>query len=265
MQPKLKAPFGWIGGKSKLSDDIVKLIPQHSSYIEVFGGALSVLYRKPKSKIEIVNDINGDLVNLHRIIKSNPHSLSDYLQQLLISREIFNDIKLKNFKPRNNIERAAYYYYLLSMSFGSKGENFAMPKSRRPKDIYRDFRKWSDRLKFVTIEHMSFEKLIKEYDREEAFFYCDPPYFGTESYYKDIGGFGKDKHILLRDTLSSVRGKFLLSYNDDPFIRELYKEFNIVSTKKIEYTLGSNVHARQKRVSEVFISNYSRSLSKVIV
>jgi len=253
---KLKAPFGWIGGKSKLADEIVSLIPEHSSYIEVFGGALSVLYRKQKSKIEIVNDINGELVNLHRIIRSNPQSLSDYLQQLLISRELFNDIKQKNLKPRNNIERAALYYYQLSMSFGSKGDNFAMPKSRHPKDIYKDFRKWSQRLKFVSIENMSFQKLLLEYDRPSAFFYCDPPYFGTESYYKNTGGFGKDEHILLRDTLANTQGKFLLSYNDDPFIRELYKEFNIKVTKKLDYTLGSNVHARRKSVREVFISNY---------
>jgi len=165
MQKKLKAPFGWIGGKSKLADEIIKLIPEHSSYIEVFGGALSVLYKKPRSKIEIVNDINGELVNLHRIIRSRPQSLSDYLQQLLISRELFKDIRHQTLKPRNNIERAAFYYYQLSMSFGSKGENFAMPKSRRPKDIYKDFRKWSDRLKFVTVENMSFQKLLHEYDR----------------------------------------------------------------------------------------------------
>jgi len=259
---KLKAPFGWIGGKSKLADEIVDLIPEHSSYIEVFGGALSVLYRKPKSKLEIVNDINNELVNLHRIIKSNPQSLSDYLQQLLISREIFKDIKHKTLKPRNNIERAAFYYYQLSMSFGSKGDNFAMPKSRRPKDIYKDFRKWSQRLKFVTIENMSFTKLIKEYDRLEAFFYCDPPYFGTESYYKNTGEFGKEEHILLRDTLANIQGKLLLSYNDDPFIRELYKKFNITSTRKFDYTLGSNVHRKKKSVREIFITNFSRSTLK---
>lgn len=255
-QKKLKAPFGWIGGKSKLADEIVNLIPEHSSYIEVFGGALSILYRKPKSKLEIVNDINNELVNLHRIIKSNPQSLSDYLQQLLISREIFKDIKHKTLKPRNNIERAAFYYYQLSMSFGSTGDNFSITKNRRPKDIYKDFRKWSQRLKFVIIENMSFQKLIKEYDRVEAFFYCDPPYFGTESYYKNTGGFGKDEHILLRDTLANIQGKFLLSYNDDPFIRELYQEFNIKVTKKLDYTLGANVYGRKKSVNEVFISNF---------
>lgn len=73
---KIKAPFWWVGGKSKLAKDIVDLIPQdHRKYVEVFGGALSVLYAKEKSKLEVVNDINSELVNLHRAIRTNPQTL----------------------------------------------------------------------------------------------------------------------------------------------------------------------------------------------
>ena len=90
---KLKAPFGWVGGKSKLAKDIVALIPEHKTYIEVFGGALSVLYAKEKSKLEVINDLNSELINLHRSIRNNPQTLSFYLNNLLISRELFYDIK----------------------------------------------------------------------------------------------------------------------------------------------------------------------------
>jgi DNA adenine methylase len=77
----LKAPFAWIGGKSKLADDIVALFPDHRLYVEVFGGALNVLYRKQctSKQAEVVNDINSELVNLHRIIRTNPQSLSMHL------------------------------------------------------------------------------------------------------------------------------------------------------------------------------------------
>jgi len=76
------------------------------------------------------------------------------------------------------------------MSFGSKGDNFAMSaKSGKPRNIYKDFTKWSERLKMVTIENMDFEKLVINYDREETFFYFDPPYVGTESYYKNKKAF----------------------------------------------------------------------------
>ncbi len=256
---KLKAPFGWIGGKSKLAKDIIDLIPQdHTTYIEVFGGALSVLYAKEASKLEVVNDINSELINLHRCIRTNPQTLSYYLNQLLISRELFDNIKRNRLKPRNKIEAAAFYLYRLTQSFGSKGDNFAMSakSGRKPKDIYKSYAKWSRRLKGVTIENKSFDELIKLYDKPEAFFYCDPPYVSTESYYKNTGGFGIKEHELLADLLSTCKGKFLLSYNDCELVRELYKDFNINTTKEIEYTLGKNVHKRNKRVKEIFVMNY---------
>jgi DNA adenine methylase len=255
----LKAPFGWIGGKSKLASDIIGLIPQdHKMYVEVFGGAGSVLYSKEASKLEVFNDINSELINLHRAIRNNPQTLSIFLNDLFISREIFDDIKKRKMKPKNNIERAAFYFYQLTQSFGSKGDNFAMSakSGRKPKNIYRDFKKISDRLKGVTIENMSFSKLIPLYDKEDTFFYIDPPYVSTESYYKNTGGFGIKEHEELAELLSKVKGKFLLSYNDSVIVRELYKGFNIRPTKEINYTLGSNKHKREKKVKEVFISNY---------
>ncbi len=259
MHHPLKAPFAWIGGKSKLADDIVSMFPEHRFYAEVFGGALNVFYRKPypasSRHAEVVNDINGELINLHRIIRTNPQSLSTYLNRLLISREVFADILSGRLRPTNNIERAAFYYYLLSQSFGSKGTTFAMnAKSRRPKDIYKEFGQWSRRLKFVTIEHMSFEKLIRTYDKEDAFFYCDPPYVSTESYYQNTGGFGEAEHRQLSELLHGIKGKFLLSYNDCELVRELYADMNIKLSKPIDYTLRGA--GSKKTVREVFISNY---------
>jgi len=256
---KLRAPFGWVGGKSKLAKDIVDLIPHdHKTYIEVFGGALSVFYAKEKSRLEVINDINSDLINLHRSIRNNPQTLSFYLHQLLISREIFDDIKHKRLKPKNNIEAAAFYLYQLTQSFGSKGDNFAMSakSGRKPKDLYKSYTKWSNRLKGVTIENKSFQVLIPLYDKKDAFFYVDPPYVSTESYYKNTGGFGVKEHEELATLLSNLKGKFLLSYNDCELVRKLYSKFNIKTTKEIEYTLGKNVHGKSKSVKEVIITNY---------
>jgi len=253
----LKSPIGRIGGKSKLSKEIINLFPKHNHYIEVFGWWMSVLFSKQESKLETVNDINNDLVNLFETIKYHPQTLSHYLNQLFISREIFNNIKKGIYKPKNNIGRAAFFYYLISQSFGSAGNNFAMASKsgRKPKSIYKSFIKWSQRLKFVTIENMSFDKLITKYDNNtDNFFYCDPPYYNYEKYYKS--GFTKEQHILLRDTLKNIKGKFLLSYNDCEEIRELYKDFNIKSSKPIEYTLGKNASWKRKVVSELYISNY---------
>ncbi len=252
---KLKAPFGWVGGKSRLAKDIVSLMPNHTTYIEVFGGALSVLYTKERSKVEIVNDINSELINLHRAIRNNPQTLQMYLNQLFISRELFKEIKKEKLKPRNHIEKAAFYLYLITQSFGSKGEHFAMiKKGRKPKNIYKSYAKWSNRLKGVIIENMSFSKLITQYDSKEAFFYLDPPYVSTEHYYKNTGGFGQKEHEELANLLKDIDGKFLLSYNDCSLVRELYKDFNIISSKEIRYSLNNKNNS--KKVKEIFITNY---------
>lgn len=103
---RLKAPFAWVGGKNKLAPKIVELMPPHESYIEVFGGALSVFYHKEPSKIEIINDINSDLINLHNIIKTRPLSLADELGGMLMSRELFDDIKNGRLKPRNRLQKS---------------------------------------------------------------------------------------------------------------------------------------------------------------
>jgi DNA adenine methylase len=235
------------------------MFPQHTIYIEVFGGALNVLYRKDRSKFEVVNDLNSELINLHRAIRNNPATLSMYLNKLLISRELFNDIRKRKIKARNNIERASYYLYLITQSFGSKGDNFAMSAkaNKKPKNIYRDFFKWALRLKFVTIENLDFRELIKRYDRADALFYLDPPYVGTENYYKDIDGFGIREHRELAEQLANIKGKFLLSYNDSPVVKELYTDFNIVESSPMRYTLGDNVHKKRKIVKELFIMNYT--------
>ncbi|WP_417327685.1 DNA adenine methylase [Halarcobacter sp.] len=258
MNKKLSAPFGWVGGKSKLADEIVQMIPAHKLYVEVFGGALNILYSKNKSKLEVVNDINKELVNLHKSIRNNPKTLSMYLNQLLISRQLFDEIKNKKIKPRNNIEAAAFYLYILTQSFGSKGDNFGMSAKAmtNPYNIYKSYMKWSNRLKGVTVENKSFEDLIELYDSKDTFFYCDPPYVETESYYKNTGGFDIKEHRLLSEKLKNIEGRFLISYNDHKVVRELYKDFNILLSKEIDYTLGKNMHKKHKKVREIYITNY---------
>ncbi|ENL7861432.1 DNA adenine methylase, partial [Campylobacter jejuni] len=218
----LKAPFAWVGGKNYLAKEIIALMPEHKSYIEVFGGALSVFYQKSASKIEVINDINDELINLHLCIRNKPQSLANVLNSMIISRKIFHMLKNKEIKPKNDLERAAFYFYLISTSFGSSMGQFAMSKQRAPKRLCRDFSLHTKRLKNASIENKSFEYILKEYDYNEALFYLDPPYVGTESYYKNVPCFGLKEHELLCDLLKNIKGKFMLSYNDCDLVRELY-------------------------------------------
>ncbi|MCE3037485.1 DNA adenine methylase [Helicobacter sp. faydin-H20] len=255
MQPtKIKPPFAWVGAKTKIAKKIVEKMPDHKSYIEVFAGGLSVLYAKPKiSKVpEIINDLNKELVNLHRVIQTHPCTFGQRLEKMFCSRQIFSEIVAGKIKPKDDVDKAVFYYYLIINSFAGRGVSFAMPKSRPPKKIYKDFGVWSKRLSGVCIENLSFEKILKEYDREGALFYLDPPYYKTEHYYNNVLKFGEKEHRLLAEILKSIKGKFMLSYNDDPFIKELYRDFNI---EKIETEYTLNIKHR-KKVTELLIKNF---------
>jgi DNA adenine methylase len=175
-----------------------------------------------------------------------------HLAYLPVSREIFYDIKEGRTKPKNKLERAAFYYYLLSTSFGSKRGHFAMSKSQARKNIYRNFSVWSQRLKGVTIENLSFEALIQEYDRSGTLFYCDPPYVGTEGQYELEDGFGLAEHRKLAEILRGIKGNFVLSYNDCPLVRELYEGCKFREVE-VRYTLGADVSSRTPS-KEVIIS-----------
>ena len=152
----------------------------------------------------------------------------------LNSREEFDRIRkvLNNPNARMaDYRRAAYYYQLIRYSYSSGLDSFAS----QPHDIRSDFPlidMATRRLANVVVEHGSFERVIPHYDRPTSFFYCDPPYHTSEKFYKNIGGFTEKKHILLRDRLLSVKGRFLLSYNDDEFVRELYDHEGIYMLEK---------------------------------
>lgn len=250
----LRAPFAWVGGKNQLAKKIIPFMPEHEIYVEVFGGALSVFYQKEPSKKEIVNDINSDLINLHKIIRSKPESLKFEINNILKSRELFNDIKNGVLKPRNDIQRAAFYFYLITMSFGSRRKHFGLyKKDRAVKNIYRDFFVYSKRLKHAIIENLPYERIIKEYDYSKTLFYLDPPYAGTEKYYKMINGFTMKDHENLAEILKNIDGKFILSYNDCEFIRELYKGFNI---NYLKTTYSLNTKSDNRPTAELLITNF---------
>lgn len=204
--------MSWVGGKKALRDDvIIRMPPFYDKYIEVFGGAGWVLFRKtPENEAEVFNDFNSNLVNLYRCVRDNPAKLKYKLRYVLNSREDFRWLvflhKKGIFTRFHDYDRAAKFYQLIRYSYGSALESFAS----QPHSIWNDFPlidMASRRLQKVIIENQDFEVLIKHYDSPGSFFYCDPPYYATESYYKDVG-FKKNDHVRLRDTLSKIKGKF---------------------------------------------------------
>lgn len=253
--------MSWIGGKKALRELIVSSFPlYYERYIEVFGGGGWVLFHKPPGNdFEVYNDFNGHLVNLFRCVREKPNELMEALYFVLNSREDFARVKdvLSIGGPESDVIKASHFYQLIRYSYASGLTSFGS----QPHDMWVNFpliEQAHRRLSKVVIENKDFEKLIGQYDRPVSFFYLDPPYFETEKYYKNVGegGFQEQDHIRLRDKLMSIEGKFLLSYNDCEFIRDLYDAPNI----QIEsFTRINNIKQRYDngaQFSEILIANY---------
>ena len=284
--------ISWVGGKKALRSLIYQRMPKEfGRYVEVFGGGGWVLFGKPPgADMEVYNDFNADLANLFRCVKERPFALlkelnflplngrdefnvlkkylekeeftSEYLREELelaqqnLSGPQFEEIKaiLMENAVMNDVKRAAAFFKLIRYSYGSGCTSYGC----QPFDIRKTFHLiWSGsrRLKDTVIENKDFEALIRQYDRGNAFFYCDPPYFETEGHY--AVEFRREDHARLRDTLAGCQGKWLVSYNDCEYIRELYKDYQIEAVSRI-----NNLAQRYDNgceFPEVLISNYDTS------
>lgn len=254
----MKSFIGWIGGKSHLKNQIISLIPNNCTrYIEVCGGAGWVLFGKEriKGQMEVFNDIDGDLINLYRQIKNNCSDLQSEIDWLQ-SRELFNQYRyeIENKIELSDLQRAARYLYLIKCSFGSNRNSFATA-TKSINNIIDELPAYKERLKNVIIENRDFESLIKTYDRPQAVFYVDPPYVASERYYnKRYVSFNKDDHIRLNAVLKAIKGRFILSYNDCDFIRNLYKDYNIRNISR--HNLLPVTNENRAEFKEVIITNY---------
>ncbi|MBS6502590.1 MAG: DNA adenine methylase [Clostridium sp.] len=250
----LKPPICRVGGKSKLRKNIIEMIPEHKCYIELFFGAGWVYFGKSPSKVEVINDIDKELVNLFKTIKYHAPEMERLLQYEFSGRDVFEEYKKCELEYKTEIYRAIRFLYIITQSFAGKGNNYGYGTTTKPgqqifyKDILLELR---DRLKNTYVENLSFEKIIDKYDREYSFFFCDPPYIETCGYENK---FGEEEHKLLAEKLKGLKGKFLLTINDHPLARELYKGFNIKEVK-VNYSISKEKEARGK-YNELIITNY---------
>lgn len=246
----------WIGGKKLLRKEIIGMFPEKfGRYIEVFGGAGWVLFGKEPTAMEVYNDANGDLVNLFRCVKHHPDEMRRELNLRLNSREEFEVSKnRKESEGMTDIQRAADFYTLIKFSYAGNSKNYSGRDFNLEKEL-EFFKEVSKRLNRVIVENRDFEKIIKLYDREEALFYLDPPYHSTEKYYSEE--FTESDHLRLCERLKNLKGKFILSYNNDTFIKELYKGFNIREISRSHGMLSRYEKTDEERLyRELIVTNY---------
>jgi DNA adenine methylase len=258
----LRSFIAWVGGKRQLAKQIVSLIPEHRAYVEVFGGAGWVLFAKPKniSSGEIFNNINKDLIGLFRVVRERLAEFYCRQNFLLTSNVEFQEFLERSRRGAwlDDVDRAVGLYYLIKNSFSNLCRSYSLRCATRipykPDPAFLE--EVRDRLRGVQLHSLDFEELIGRTDRPETFYYLDPPYTVADrgGYYQHA--FSEKDHRRLARVLRAVKGRFLLSYDDVPLVRELYAGFHIEETSPLTYTMCSTTSRPKKKATELLIRNY---------
>jgi len=251
----MDSPLAYIGGKSKLSKTIIGMIPEHQAYCEVFAGAGWVFFRKEPSKYEVINDLDSDLVCFYRVLQNHLEEFLKQFKWLLSSREWFEDWKRQQKAGGlTDIQRGARYYYLQRHSFGGRvrGRTFGMAPMRMPRiNLLRLEEELSEvhlRLARVTIENLPWQDFVTKYDRKETFFYFDPPFWKAPVYDHNMEF---DDYMEISKVLAKIKAKFILSINDLPEIRKVFRAFKIKPVR-LKYSV-SEKHLTEAK--ELLVSN----------
>ncbi|SMO78573.1 DNA adenine methylase [Paracoccus laeviglucosivorans] len=258
-QVKPASPIApWLGGKKQLHARIIQRIEalNHKTYAEPFVGMGGVfLRRRFKPRLEVANDLNGEIINLFRILQRHYPQLMEVMKFQISSRREFDRLRVTDPRTLTDLERAARFLYLQRLCFGGKvngvfgvsptsGPRFSMA---RLEVILEEAR---ERLDGVVLECLDWRDLIERYDGRETLFYLDPPYFGGESDYGK-GMFEAADFDEMADRLAAIEGAFVMSINDTPEIRAAFQIFHFEELS-LTYSVSSSGSTDAK---ELLISN----------
>ncbi|HAG51801.1 MAG TPA: DNA adenine methylase [Deltaproteobacteria bacterium] len=270
MGQEINSPFRYAGGKFYARKLIIEHIPDHSYYIEPFAGGASIFFAKNKVEKNWLNDIDEELINCLIIIRDYPKELINRLKNEKATKERHNYYK-NIFKPENKLDRAVRWFYLNRTSYSGimniqncywgYGDKYSMRPENWPRNIIRTSAKLQD----VKLTSLGFEKVIDEAE-DKAFLFIDPPYFNADQDKFYTHSFKEDDHHRLCNVLkrNSDRLKFLLTYDNSPEIRDLYKWVSELHEKEWNYTLnrtddqknGTKRKGVRYKGRELFIINY---------
>lgn len=247
----------WIGGKRRLAKHLLPLFPDHECYVEPFCGAAALYFLKAPAKAEVINDINGDLVNLYRVVQ---HHMDEFIRQFrwaLVSRQIWQWLEITPVETLTDIQQAVRFFYTQKLGFGGKvdGRSFGTATTSAPRlnllRIEEELSQAHLRLSRTTIEHLPWHDCITRYDRPHTLFYCDPPYWGTEGYGVD---FGLEQYDRMATLAKTMQGRCVISVNDIPEMRQAFAGLTIERVE-LNYSVGGKGRSSAKS-GELIIRNY---------
>lgn len=240
---------GYIGGKRRLAERLAARIAAlpHRTYAEAFVGMGGVFFRRrSRPPAEVINDFNGEVANLFRILQRHYPQFMDTLRFQITSRREFERLKASDPATLTDLERAGRFLYLQRLAFGGKvaGQNFGVdvgnPAGFNLTRLAPQLDDIHDRLAGVTIENLDWAAFIDRYDRPDTLFYLDPPYWGSEGDYGKAL-FGREQFEPMAARLGRLKGRFILSINDVPEIRALFGKFEM---EPVELLYGVQSGAR---------------------
>lgn len=255
----------YYGGKFQLSRELITRLPKHTRYIEMFAGGLSMFFRKPKVEWNVVNDKDNNLVNLYMTIAEEFDAFCEAIGWYIKSRtqhEILKEyISTVEKKDIPDVKRAARYYYLVKCSFNNNPQGtFSKNSADWNTDVFiKDLEVSRKELNGICIENLDFRKLVEKYEPKKGdLWYIDPPYFVAakrKDYYMHT--LQHDDHLDLLDICNKINdadAQFMVSYDDNPNVHELYKNYNI---EKIPVIYAGQTTNRDYK-NEIVITNYER-------
>lgn len=239
----------WIGGKRRLADLLLPRFPVHTCYVEVFAGGAALFFLRNPAEVEVINDVNGDLVNLYRVVKSHLEEFVRQFKWAISSREVFKWLQDTPPETLTDIQRAARFYYLQHQAFGGRvsGQSWGTATTAPPVNLLRIEETLSMahlRLASAYIEHLDWAACMDRYDRPHTLFYCDPPYWETEGYGVP---FAWAEYERLAAKMKAIKGKAILSINDHPDIRQAFAGFQM-ERLEIDYTVGGGANAARRGI-----------------
>ena len=234
---KVKTLFPYIGKKPpRIGREVVEAFAQSDCniFVDLFCGSLAMLCYLPWETKVVVNDINGNLTNLYKIIRDKPSAFTREVMQLSYSEVIFKQFKdkLKSNTLMTEMEKAVAYYYVSFGAYRGRMDNPMMRISVNADSnmamAYQKNMKWilqlSRRLQNVEILNRDFRDVLKQYNSKDVFVYADCPYLGTEDYYENV--FSDKDHQDLARMLKEHKGIFVLSSKAKKELRKLYRSNN---------------------------------------
>jgi DNA adenine methylase len=245
--------FGRMGGKHYSAGAIVKLMPEHTTYVEPFVGGGAVYFKKDPSEKEVIADTDKQLIDAYKAVKSVPvKDLEGF--DFTPSREKFDRLLKSN--PTSAKDKFHRYAYVNYFSFSNMMRSYFSHKGKRAEKFYR-MEAYKERMKNTTIKHQGYEATVRQYDSPSTFFYFDPPYYETsrESYGGMKEDFDWDKFATV---LKGIKGKWILSSNPDAYVRKLFKGYKIrtVTVRRVLVKDRNASEGKSVVAKEFLISNF---------